>query len=346
MKILYAIQATGNGHLSRAEEIIPCFEKRAETHILISGLQGEYKLSHPIKYQCQGFGFIFGKKGGIDWRATFKKNNILKLFNEIRKIDLSEYDLIITDFEPVAAWAAFFQNKYCIGIGNQYALNENPIKSIVPKFQFSKFILKIYAPVQKKYPVFYRNITQKTTLPIIRKQIREIEPYSKSHYLIYLSAFHPNKITELVAAFPEQQFKVFSRYVSQIEKKDNITLYPIDNDLFLKALSTCRGVITHAGFGLTSESMFLGKKLFLIPMKDQIEQLINAAYLKKEFNISMAVNLKEAKANLGKWMKSKESIEVYFPDETQKWVDQMLTDYLLFKTFFLTTEKNLKAVTG
>jgi uncharacterized protein (TIGR00661 family) len=346
MKILYAIQATGNGHLTRAEEIIPCFKKRAETHILISGLQGEYKLSHPIKYLRQGFGFIFGKKGGIDWGATFKKNNLFKLFNEIWKIDLSEYDLIITDFEPVTAWAAFFQNKYCIGIGNQYALNENPIKSIVPNFNFSKFVLKIYAPVQKKYPIFYRNITHKTSLPIIRKQIRELEPDTQSHYLIYLSAFHPNKIIEMVASFPEQQFYVFSRYIQQKETRGNITFYPIDNEHFLKSLSTCKGVITHAGFGLTSESMFLGKKLFIIPMKDQIEQLINAAYLKNEFNISMAINLKEAKIKLADWINKSASLEVYFPDETQKWVDQMLTDFLLYKTFFLTPEKSLKPVAG
>ena len=34
MKILYAIQGTGNGHLSRAKEIIPALMNRAQVDIL------------------------------------------------------------------------------------------------------------------------------------------------------------------------------------------------------------------------------------------------------------------------------------------------------------------------
>lgn len=343
MKILYAIQATGNGHLSRAEEIIPCFEKRAETHVLVSGLQGEYKLPFALHYKLQGFGFIFGKEGGIDWRATFKRNNLFTFFKEIRQLDLSEYDLIITDFEPVSAWAAFFQNKFCIGIGNQYALAETAINNLVPKYFFSKFVIKNYAPVHKKYPVFYRKINKKTTLPIIRTKIRNLEPNTRSDYLIYLSAFHPDKILKMVEAFPDQHFKIFSRYIKKIEKRNNTTLYPIGNDSFLKALRSCKGIITHAGFGLTSEALFLGKKLFIIPMKGQLEQLTNAEYLKNEFKISVAASLKEAKENLLAWMTKDLKVEVYFPDETQKWVDQLLSDFLLHKTFFLNPDTNLKS---
>jgi hypothetical protein len=60
----------------------------------------------------------------------------------------------------------------------------------------------------------------------------------------------------------------------------------------------------------------------------------------------MAINLKEAKIKLADWINKSASLEVYFPDETQKWVDQMLTDFLLYKTFFLTPEKSLKPVAG
>ncbi len=62
MKILYAVQGTGNGHLSRAKDIIPILRKRCETDILVSGTQADVSLPFEIKYRLQGFSFVFGKK--------------------------------------------------------------------------------------------------------------------------------------------------------------------------------------------------------------------------------------------------------------------------------------------
>ena len=58
MKILYAIQGTGNGHVSRAREIIPILKKYGELDILISGTQADVNLDEEIKYQFKGFGLI------------------------------------------------------------------------------------------------------------------------------------------------------------------------------------------------------------------------------------------------------------------------------------------------
>ncbi|MBN2813127.1 MAG: hypothetical protein JXQ80_03560, partial [Bacteroidales bacterium] len=66
MKILYAVQGTGNGHLSRAMEVIPLLQKRCETDILVSGYQTNLDLPFEVKYRLNGLSFIFGKKGGID----------------------------------------------------------------------------------------------------------------------------------------------------------------------------------------------------------------------------------------------------------------------------------------
>ena len=48
MKVLYAIQGTGNGHLSRAEDIVPHLQKRAEVDILVSGTQSQLTPSFSI----------------------------------------------------------------------------------------------------------------------------------------------------------------------------------------------------------------------------------------------------------------------------------------------------------
>ena len=67
MKVLYAVQATGNGHLSRAREIIPYIKKYAETDILISGSQADVNLGYPVKFQKKGLSYVFGSRGGISF---------------------------------------------------------------------------------------------------------------------------------------------------------------------------------------------------------------------------------------------------------------------------------------
>jgi hypothetical protein len=51
MNILYAIQGTGNGHLSRAVDVIPELKKYGDLDLFVSGAQAEVKLPYPVKYQ-------------------------------------------------------------------------------------------------------------------------------------------------------------------------------------------------------------------------------------------------------------------------------------------------------
>ena len=122
MKILYAIQGTGNGHLSRAREIIPILQKKGELDLLISGTQADVDLPHPVKYRFKGLCFIFGKKGGVDVMATYRKSNLKRLYEEIKSLPVENYDLVINDFEPVSAWACRRKNKHCVGLSHQAAV--------------------------------------------------------------------------------------------------------------------------------------------------------------------------------------------------------------------------------
>ena len=72
MKIFYAIQGTGNGHLTVAMEVLPYLQKRGEVHILISGSDVDVDLPYEVKHRLHGLGFIFGKKRGIDYLETYK----------------------------------------------------------------------------------------------------------------------------------------------------------------------------------------------------------------------------------------------------------------------------------
>ena len=183
MKILYAIQGTGNGHLSRARDIIPILQQKGELDILVSGTEADVELPYPIKYKFKGLSFVFGKKGGVDLLATYKKSNLKNLFAEIKSLPIEKYDIVINDFEPVSAWACKLKNKECIGLSHQVAVINK--KSPKPKNTdiVGKAILKNYAPVTFKYGFHFEEYDKDIFTPVIRNEIRNSVRIDKGHSL-------------------------------------------------------------------------------------------------------------------------------------------------------------------
>ena len=54
MKIFYAVQATGNGHISRAIEILPILKKYGDVDVFLSGSNHSLKNDLPISYRSKG----------------------------------------------------------------------------------------------------------------------------------------------------------------------------------------------------------------------------------------------------------------------------------------------------
>jgi hypothetical protein len=90
MKILYAIQGTGNGHLCRAKDIYPELEKYGEVDLLISGYQSDIPLPFPVKYRWKGLSFIFGKHGGVSIVETAKSLNLFQFFRDTYRLPVEE----------------------------------------------------------------------------------------------------------------------------------------------------------------------------------------------------------------------------------------------------------------
>ena len=83
MKILYAIQTQGNGHLSRAQKLVPEFIKKARVDILTSGPSNNFPTyKTPIKHY-KGFKFFTSKSGSIHWIKTIFYNNYFQFLVDI-----------------------------------------------------------------------------------------------------------------------------------------------------------------------------------------------------------------------------------------------------------------------
>ncbi|MFD0992097.1 glycosyltransferase family protein [Tenacibaculum geojense] len=326
MKILYAIQGTGNGHVSRALEVVPHLQKRADVDVLISGNQCELELPFPIKYKYYGLSFIFGKKGGIDIIQTLKKTKFKNLIKEIKTVPVKNYDLVINDFEPVTAWACKLNNVPIISLSHQNAVaDENAPKYGILKPE--KFILKYYAPAKNKFGFHFKTYSSATFLPIIRKEIRHRNITNKGHYTVYLPAYGDKKLIKILSHFKHVKWEVFSKHSNEFKLHHNITIRPINGEEFIKSIASSSGVLCGAGFETPAEALFLKKKLMVIPMKNQYEQQCNALAL-EEMGVPVLKKLsKKQIRKIDKWLKSKEVVQVNYPDVTEDILDAIILPY-------------------
>ena len=328
MKILYAAQATGNGHLSRAMEIIPHLKKLGQTDILVSGIQADIELPFDVKYKFKGLSFVFGKKGGIDYFKTYMKSNTFRLMNEIRKLPIEEYDLIINDFEPVSSWAAHMKKLPCIALSNQCATLSSLVPQPKHKDPLGVFVLKHYAPSTHQYGFQFKSFGKNIFTPVIRKEVRELDVTDKGHYTVYLPAYDDERLLKNLSRFKDIKWEVFSKHNKQASRHKNVSIQPIQQKAFLKSLASCTGTLCAAGFGTTSEALYLKKKLLAIPMKAQYEQICNATVL-KTMDVPIMKSLKKKHADhLEKWLNKGKIIEVNYPDITADIVGQIVDTHV------------------
>lgn len=328
MKVLYAVQSTGNGHLSRAQHLIPYFAKRVNLDIVLSGPKNDFDLEYPVLDQYRGFTFSYNKSGGVQWLKTLLKNNIFSFIREVINAPVKNYDLVINDFDPVTAWACLLYNKKCFALSNQFSLTSpkvpKPGKITKQAIKFLKFLV----PIKNGYGFHFVEYDKNIFHPIIRDKVKHIIPRKGKSFVVYLSAYSVKKIAKVLKNFPDKKFHVFSKEVDKKQKKGNITLHPIDEINFLKKMGACAGVITAAGFTTPAEAIYLKRPIMVIPMKAQIEQKCNAHVLKK-MGVTVIDEFSEKKiAKIKKWINKPALVNLKFNDQSQSIVDRILMDYI------------------
>lgn len=324
MRILYAIQGTGNGHLTRAMEMVPCLKQRAEVDVLLSGTQADLHLPFSVQYRLHGLSFVFGKSGGVDLWKTFLRSRVLKLIAEINSLPVSDYDIVVSDFEPVSAWACNLRDKDCVGLSHQVAVLDRHAPKPTEVDPLGRFILKNYAPWTIGFGYHFQPYGKNIFTPIIRKEIREAAVSDEGHYTVYLPAYDDTRLINFLSRFPKVRWQVFSKHNSQSRRVGNIEIHPIDGGRFVKSMAASSGVLSGAGFETPSEALFLGKKLLVVPMKNQYEQHLNAVAL-EEMGVPVVKSLKpENEGQIEDWLAHGKIIPVHYPDQTQEIADLIL----------------------
>ena len=322
MKILYAFQGTGNGHVVRAQEIIPILKKYGTVDTLISGHQSQLNTDFPINFKHKGISLLYNKTGGISYQKIFLKNNFFKAAKTIQQIELQHYDLIINDYEPLTAWACKLRGLKMLELSHQASMSFQETPKPESKDFFGELVLKHYAPSKNKIGFHFDHYHQQIKKPVIRKKIRQLNPDKKGFYVVYLPSFSDENLIKVLKQIPVE-WKVFSKYTKTVLKKDNVEVFPIDEIQFLRNFENCEGILCNAGFEGPAEALFMQKKLFVIPIHHQYEQECNAFALHQMgIKTSKTLDLTEIR----NWVNSNNLISVNYPDDIEEIiVNEVLT---------------------
>jgi len=317
-KILYAVQGTGNGHISRARKLYPEFQRAgADVTALFSGRsKSELKDMESFGDYKTATGVTFATKDGkISYRKTARELHGRTFVREMRALDLGPYDSIVVDYEPVTAYAAKLRDRETIGVGNQYAYHYDIPK--VGAHTPAMSTMLHFAPVTTPLGVHWDSFDQPILPPITDPpEPGIIEP---DKVLVYMGFENVQDIIDLVKPFVGERFFIYSPQVKEAKDEGNIFLRPLSRDGFRHDLATCARVFCNAGFELPTEVLSLGKPLMVKPLERQIEQEANALALQKLGYGDAMTHFNQAA--FGAWLEKDRTVKIEFPNTAKAIAD-------------------------
>lgn len=324
MKILYSVQATGNGHIARAMELMPYLQQYGEVDVFLSGSNSHLNPQLPVKYRSKGLSLFYGNTGGLDYWRMWKELSLKRIWNEANQLPVEKYDVVLNDFESITTMACRFKKVPSIGFGHQASFQSKHTPRGNKKDIAGEIILKQYATATDYVGLHFKPYDDFIYSPVIKQDILQAEPTDKGHITVYLSHYSDEVVLKALQKVKDIRFEVFSKKVQQPTVLQNVTLLPISNEGFTQSVIHSHGVITGAGFETPAETLYLGKKLLVLPIKGQYEQLCNAAAL-KDFNVEVVDTISESfDSKVAQWLNASATIPLVLSQDTYQIVQMAI----------------------
>lgn len=321
-KIFYGVQGTGNGHITRARVMAKA--------LLAAGFSVDFQFSgRPLEqyfdmdlfsgYQGKS-GLTFSTQNGcVSYWNTLLQAKPSQFLTDVRQLDLSGYDTVISDFEPITSWAAKRQGKPIVGIGHQYAF-AYPIPRSGKDF-VAEWVLRNFAPADTGIGLHWHHFGQPILPPIIETPHGDM-PIIANKILVYLPFENVERVIEYLAGYKGFQFHVYSPNVVPCAY-EHISIKALSRDGFQRDLADSVGILSNAGFELASEALQLGKKILVKPLHNQMEQQANAAALKQLGYGEVMMELDGQ--TLAHWLQNTRAVRVSYPNVAEllvEWIKQ------------------------
>ncbi len=297
-RIIYGVAGEGFGHSSRSHLIGQRFLDAGHDVMFVgSGKSLLYLKQYFGERVKEIFGLSFAFEGQrIDKSETLKKN-FLKLpeanrqNDELFKKHFEPFDpeLVISDFEPFSAWWAWRKNVPFISIDHEHVLTlcklDHPSKNWFSRITASvvtecHYVGAVAYIILNFFKAPLRIDSAILAPPIVRPAVTERKATQGEHILLYsTTGTEREQLLDVLHKFGRKTFIIYG--FNQDDKSQNCVLKKRSTEGFLTDLAAARGVIASAGFSLISECMYLRKKMLLLPVAGQYEQIINARYIQK-----------------------------------------------------------------
>lgn len=291
MKILFGVQGTGNGHISRSRELVTSLRDFGhEVDVVISGRKEEelkeIEVFAPYKV-LKGFTLVT-YRGKMNYIETMFQLDFVRLMSDVFALDINGIDLIVTDFEPVTSMAARMRNIPSIGFGHQYAFRYD-----VPVARgnvFERYTLLNFAPARYNAGLHWHHFNQPIFPPVIPPSLYETGELKVKggKVLVYLPFEEVEDVTAFLVPFENHEFYIYGK-AREDRDQGHLRFRGYSREGFLRDLQECGGVVCNAGFELPGEALHLGKKLLVRPLDGQIEQESNALAI-EELSLGMTMH--------------------------------------------------------
>ncbi len=323
MKIFYAIQGTGNGHISRAVQLYPYLKKYGEVDFFLSGTNAHLNSDIPIKFKSKGLSLFYKHTGGLDYNKIVSSLSF-NIYKDAKSLPVNEYDLVVNDFEFVSSLACSIKKVPCVHFGHQASFQSkktprpkgmNPLGNLI----LEKFV-KSNTHIGLHFDAYDENIYN----PIIKEEIIAATPINDGHITVYLPQYSLAILEPHLLKQSNFHFEVFTKDVTGIVCKNNITYYPINNSQFTSSMIRCYGIITAGGFETPAEAMYMNKKVLSIPIMNHYEQECNSVALGKKGVMVLKKIDQNFAQYFDQWVYEKNPIKLNLTHTTEQIVDILI----------------------
>jgi len=297
MRIVYGVQSTGRGHLSRFLGLKPLFDR--DGHELLVIVTGYYDPPQDFSAALEGvrverfagLSTVEDGAGGVSKRGTMKAfaGHLPGLFESFYRahgmISAFAPDLIVSDFDPITGSPFVAPGTFKVGIGNIAMLSHTdavrPPKMKLDWFNTSVVRKLFTSGLDVELGCHFYPLDAQCLPPILRPALLTATIENRGHVVVYHSyrgLLHP--VLEYAQRHPDVPIIVYG-HAPPLEGNFGSIRYEPDPGRFLQDLATCDTYIGTAGFQAICEAFFLGKKIVVQPIAGQYEQHWNAAQLEQ-----------------------------------------------------------------
>lgn len=300
MRLLYGVVGEGMGHATRARVVMD--HLRARGHAVLAAASGRavgylQRAGHAV-VPIAGLSLRY-VDGALDWPGSVGLNaqrlrwSAARTAAAWREVAAFAPQGALTDLDSFACAYAAAAGIAVASVDNHQVMARcvhDPalLAAWRGDLRAAELFVALKTPGCRRYVVasFFglpvRPAAAATTVlvpPVLRPALLAAAPRAGDHLLVYQSAAGDGRLLAALQALAPRPCVVYG--LGRTGVVGNCTLRPFDEDRFVDDLAGAAGVVTNGGFSLLSEAVALGKPVYSVPVRGQVEQVMNAWYLQR-----------------------------------------------------------------